>query len=101
MERLEELSGEKIETIHVVGGGCQNALLCQFTADACNRTVVAGPSEATAVGNVLMQAMGLGLLGSLEEAREVVKRSFPLQIFTPKNPDRWQEPYARMLKFMA
>jgi rhamnulokinase len=101
MEKLEELSGEKIETIHVVGGGCQNALLCQFTADACNRTVVAGPSEATAVGNVLMQAMGLGLLSSLAEAREVVKRSFPLQTFTPKNPERWQEPYERVLKFMS
>jgi len=59
-ERLEELTGKRLDVIHVVGGGCQNALLCQLTADACNRPVLAGPVEATAVGNVLVQAMGLG-----------------------------------------
>ncbi len=101
LERLEELSEQRIETIHIVGGGCQNSLLCQFTADACNRPVVAGPVEATALGNVLLQAMGLGLIGSLSEAREVVKRSFPLQVFLPEKPEAWLEPYARMLKFLS
>ena len=60
LERLEELTGQRIEVIHIVGGGSQNALLNQFTADACNRPVLAGPVEATAIGNVLVQALGLG-----------------------------------------
>ena len=63
------------ETIHIVGGGCQNTLLCQLAADACNRPVIAGPVEATAIGNVLVQAIGLGLIGSLAQGREVVRRS--------------------------
>src|SRR5256712_7105634 len=68
LERLEELHGRRFDVIHVVGGGCQNTLLCQLTADACNRPVHAGPVEATAIGNVLVQAVGLGLLGSLADA---------------------------------
>ena len=83
--------------IHVVGGGCQNTLLCQLTADACNRVVLAGPVEATAIGNVLVQAMGLGLLRSLPEAREVVRRSFELQRYEPRIPERWDEPYFRFM----
>ena len=68
LERLEELTGQRLEVIHVVGGGSQNDLLCQFTADACNRPVLAGPVEATAIGNLLVQAIGRGLLGSLQDA---------------------------------
>lgn len=100
LERLEELTGQRLETIHVVGGGCQNRLLCQFTADACNRPVLAGPVEATALGNVLVQAVGLGLLGSLAEAREVVRRSFAVETYTPHEPDKWQGPYQRFLEFV-
>jgi rhamnulokinase len=100
LERLEELLGRRLDTIHVVGGGSQNALLCQFTADACNRPVHAGPAEATALGNVLVQALGLGLVGSLAEAREVVRRSTQVQVFTPQNPDGWQAPYERFLKYL-
>jgi rhamnulokinase len=94
-ERLEELSGKRIEVIHVVGGGSQNALLNQFTADACNRPVLAGPVEATAIGNVLVQAIGLRALGSLADAREVVRRSFEVKTFEPRNAEAWHEPYAR------
>ena len=109
LERLEELLGEpggvstrgqrRLETIHIVGGGSQNTFLCQLTADACNRPVVAGPVEATAIGNVLTQAIGLGLLKSLAEAREVVRRSFEPITFTPREPERWEEAYQRFLKF--
>jgi rhamnulokinase len=95
LERLEELTGRRLEVIHIVGGGSQNALLCQLTADACNRQVLAGPVEATAIGNVLVQAIGLGLLGSLAEAREVVRRSFDVRTFTPQRPGDWDAPYAR------
>jgi rhamnulokinase len=94
-ERLEELTGRRIEVIHVVGGGSQNALLNQFTADACNRPVLAGPVEATAIGNVLVQALGLRALGSLADAREVVRRSFEVKTFEPRHPEAWQAPYAR------
>jgi rhamnulokinase len=100
LERLEELLGRKLETIHVVGGGCQNTLLCQFTADACNRPVLAGPVEATAIGNLLIQALGLGILSSLAEAREVVRNSFEARTYSPKEPGRWQEPYQRFLKLL-
>jgi rhamnulokinase len=100
LERLEELTGGKLEVIHVVGGGSQNALLCQLTADACNRPVLAGPVEATAIGNVLMQAVGLGVLGSLAEAREVVRQSFPVQTYTPRAPERWQGPYERFVRLL-
>jgi rhamnulokinase len=95
LERLEELTGKRVEVIHVVGGGCQNALLCRFTADACDRPVLAGPVEATAAGNVLMQAVGLRLLGSLDDAREVVRQSFGVREYAPQKPDEWRAPYER------
>jgi rhamnulokinase len=101
LERLEELVGHKLETIHIVGGGCLNTLLCQFTADACNRVVLAGPVEATALGNVLVQAIGLGLLGSLADARTVVRHSFAVRDFTPNNPHAWDDPYHRFLKLLS
>jgi rhamnulokinase len=100
LERMEEILGRKIEVIHIVGGGSQNHLLNQFTADACGRTVLAGPVEATAIGNLLVQALGLGLVGSLAEARQVVRRSFEVHRHEPRNPDRWQEPYARFLELL-
>jgi rhamnulokinase len=100
LERLEELVGRKQEMIHIVGGGSQNALLCQLAADACNRPVLAGPVEATAIGNVLVQALALGLVGSLAEGREVVRRSFEARSYTPQNPERWQGPYERFLKLI-
>ncbi len=101
LERLETLTGHRAEVIHIVGGGSQNALLNQFTADACDRPVLAGPVEATAIGNVLTQALGLGILGSLAEAREVVRRSFEVRTFTPRQPDAWHAPYERFGNFRA
>ena len=72
----EELAGGRIETIHIVGGGTKNRQLCQAAADACGRRVVAGPVEATAIGNVMMQAVAAGDVASIAEAREVIRRSF-------------------------
>ena len=77
------LAGVRAEVIHVVGGGCQNRLLNQLTADACARPVIAGPVEATAAGNILTQALGLRLIGSLDDARAVVRRSFELTSHEP------------------
>ncbi|MCX7702152.1 MAG: rhamnulokinase [Gemmataceae bacterium] len=99
LEKLEQLLGRRLSVIHVVGGGSQNELLCQLTADACNRPVLAGPVEATAIGNVLVQAIGLKLVTSLAEAREVVRRSWQLRTYEPRRPDAWGEPYARFLEF--
>ncbi len=100
LERLEELLGRRLETIHIVGGGSQNELLCQFAADACNRPVIAGPVEATAIGNILVQALGLGLVGSLAEAREVVRHSFDVREYTPKESHTWEEPYQRFRNYL-
>lgn len=83
LEQLEALAGTRAEVIHVVGGGCQNRLLNQLTADACGRPVIAGPVEATAAGNILTQALGLGLIGSLDDARAVVRRSFEISVHEP------------------
>ena len=83
LEQLESLAGVRAEVIHVVGGGCQNRLLNQLTADACARPVIAGPVEATAAGNILTQALGLRLISSLDDARAVVRRSFELTSHEP------------------
>lgn len=84
IEALDGLLGRRLEPVHIVGGGTRNTLLCQSAADAMERTVIAGPVEATAVGNVLTQAMGKGLIGSLEEARQIVRDSFELVTYRPR-----------------
>jgi rhamnulokinase len=81
LESLEALAGRRFATIHIVGGGSRNALLNQLVADATGRTVIAGPSEATAIGNVLIQAIGAGELSGLGEARGVVRRSFGVEVY--------------------
>jgi rhamnulokinase len=86
VERLAELSGRTINTIHIVGGGSLNALLCQLTADRTGRTVLAGPVEATAIGNVLIQARTQGLVtGSLESLRSLVARAFTPVSYEPRS----------------
>jgi len=87
--RLEEVTGTRIEVIHVVGGGSRNRLLNQLTADATGRPVLAGPVEATALGNVLVQARAAGEIGPLADVRAVVRGSFPLEQFDPRPDARW------------
>jgi rhamnulokinase len=98
LEQLEEISGRNIERIHVVGGGSQNYLLCQFLANATGLPVIAGPAEATAIGNILVQAMAFGRISTLEELREIVRRSFPLDSYQPQNNSGWDRAYERFLK---
>ena len=102
LERIEAVTGHHARVIHIVGGGSRNALLCQLTANATNRMVLAGPVEATALGNVLTQARAAGELGSLAELREVVRRSFDLVAYEP-TPDRaaWDDAYARFGTIIA
>jgi len=100
LERLEELTNKHLGVIHIIGGGTQNRLLNQFTADATGHTVLAGPMEATAIGNILMQTIGLKHLSSLADAREVVRASFRPEIFEPQQTAEWDEPYARLQNLM-
>jgi rhamnulokinase len=97
----EELALGRIETIHIVGGGTKNRQLCQAAADACNRRVLAGPVEATAIGNVMMQAVADGDVASIAEAREIIGRSFPLEQYEPQNTAAWDEAYGRFLKIIG
>jgi rhamnulokinase len=97
LESLEELGGRKVEVIHIVGGGSRNALLNQFVADCTGRTVVAGPAEATAVGNLLVQAMGAGEMSSLDAMRTVVRNSFAPETFEPNSSREWDSAYERYL----
>ena len=83
LDRIALVTGEQIDTVHIVGGGSKNRLLCQLTADACRRTVVAGPAEATAIGNILVQARAAGLVSDLATMREVVRASFPVEHYLP------------------
>lgn len=95
LELLESLTGRTMKVLHIVGGGCQNKLLNQFTADAIDRPVVTGPVEATALGNLLVQAMGIGLIGSPKQIREVVRQSTKVESFLPENTAPWQTAYHR------
>jgi len=92
---LEELTGSHIKTIHIVGGGTQNEQLSQMAANACNRQVIAGPVEATAIGNAMMQAIAMGAVDSIASARQIIADSFAVKTYTPKTADAWDEAFAR------
>ncbi|HOQ76268.1 MAG TPA: rhamnulokinase [Thermoclostridium sp.] len=88
-EELELVRGRKLDTIHVVGGGCRNRLLNQLTADCSGKTVLAGPVEATATGNIICQLIARGEVKDLSEARRLVWESFPVEVYKPENSDAW------------
>ena len=96
IEDLEHLSGRHIDVLHVLGGGARNGLLCQLAADACHRPVLAGPVEATALGNVLVQAIGSGELRDLQEARAVARASAQIIIYEPRALVDWDERRERL-----
>jgi rhamnulokinase len=95
---LEELTDERIEVIHIVGGGSQSKVLNQFAADACQRPVVTGPVEATAMGNLLTQVRASGELASLADMRAVIRKSSDVSRFEPKQSAAWQEGMERFEK---
>jgi rhamnulokinase len=101
LESLESLVGTKFQEIRIVGGGSRIDLLNQFTADATGRRVLAGPVEATALGNLAMQIVATGAVASLSEARNLISTSFPARVFEPRNTDRWDEAYGRFLALSA
>ena len=92
---LDGLLGRKTERLHIIGGGTQNQLLCQMTADACGIEVITGPVEATALGNIGVQAMATGALDSLEALRAMVTASTPMARYEPRDTDAWDALDAR------
>ena len=95
VDELEDLSGDVIEVLHLVGGGSQNEVLNQFAANAIQRPVVTGPVEATAIGNIICQAMATGEIASLDEARAVVRASFETKEYAPEDGPAWEAAYTR------
>lgn len=100
LERLEEILGHRLDPIHIIGGGTQNRLLNQLTADATGRRVVAGPIEATASGNVMLQAVALGHLASVAAGRRVIAQSFEVAPYEPRDRSGWDEAYQRFVKLI-
>ncbi len=96
LEELEAVLGRRPEPLHVVGGGSRNGLLCQLTADATGRTLIAGPVEATAAGSVILQAIAAGRIGSLAEGRELVRQSFDLVRYEPRPTPVLDDAYGRL-----
>lgn len=100
-DSLARTTGKPIKKLYIVGGGCRNHLLNQFTADALNCAVVAGPVEATSIGNIVMQLCALGEIRSLAEGRALVRRSFDTKVFLPKNARAWDDAHARFRKILS
>jgi rhamnulokinase len=101
IEQAGEITGQGVGAVHVVGGGSQNALLCQLTADATRLPVLAGPVEATALGNIMVQAFARGYVDSLEEIRTVVRRSVEVRTYEPGgSADDWKELRQRFSRIM-
>lgn len=97
VEQLEIVLGHSVEVIHIVGGRSRNALLCQMTADATRRPIIAGPAEATTMGNLVLQAMATGHLESLDDARALIRRSAALKRYDPVSTRGWDDAYRRFV----
>ncbi len=97
IETIEKMTGKSYSSINIVGGGTKEAILCQWAADASNRVVHAGPVEATAIGNISMQAIAAGEIKDISEARDIIRNSFDVKVYEPKHNDAWEEAYQRFL----
>jgi rhamnulokinase len=100
LEHLEMILGYRLDPIHIIGGGTKNTLLNQFTADATGHKIVTGPVEATAIGNIIVQAVALGQLATIQDARKTVQRSFPQQVYEPKTRTGWDDAYRKLIEVM-
>jgi len=97
LEDLDRIATHPIERLHIIGGGSKNRLLNQFTANAIGRKVIAGPSEATAIGNVMIQAMAAGVVSSLQEMRAIIHASIETEEFIPQDADAWEQAYQKFI----
>ncbi|MBQ2546773.1 MAG: rhamnulokinase, partial [Clostridia bacterium] len=102
-EKLEEMTGRKYPVISIVGGGTKERMLSQFAADASGRVVMAGPVEATTLGNIAMQCIATGEIRDMWEARRVIRASFPIEEYTPDaaRKDAWDDAYGRFLALIG
>jgi rhamnulokinase len=98
IKQIESVTGNKIEKLHIIGGGANNKIMNQLTANATGIPVFAGPTEATAIGNIMLQAKALGLVKSLEEIREVVRNSFKVTKYKPLRDLDWEKAYLKFEK---
>jgi sugar (pentulose or hexulose) kinase len=95
---IEEIIGCEINCIHMVGGGIQDKTLCQFTANATGKKVLAGPIEATALGNIAVQAIAMKKIKDINEARKIIKKSFPIDVYDSENTESWNDAYKKFLE---
>ena len=95
VEAMEDTTGNKYSVINIVGGGIKDKMICSFTANATGRTVEAGPVEATSIGNIIVQAMAMGVIKTLDEGRQVVKNSFDIERYEPQNTEEWDAAYKK------
>lgn len=95
LNKLIEVTGKSVNRLHLIGGGSQNQVLCQFTANATGLKVIAGPAEGTALGNILMQARALGLINNLSEMREIVAENIETKTYTPKKIKDWNQAFEK------
>ncbi|WP_411349884.1 rhamnulokinase [Paenibacillus sp. WLX2291] len=101
LELTEQLSCKTFDGLHMVGGGIQNRLLCQWTANAIRRPVWAGPAEGSAIGNLAVQWIAQGTFRDIREARAVIRDSFPVEIYEPQEQDAWEDAYGRFRRLTA
>jgi len=102
LQSLEGIHGKKIDTVHIIGGGSQNELLNQLTSDASGKNVVAGPVEATALGNALVQAVASGLFNTIWDGRKILSEQLESKTYTPVNASGyWDEAYSKFVKLMT
>ncbi len=100
-EEISQVCGKPSTVVHIVGGGCNNELLNQFTSDATGLTVIAGPDEATAIGNIMVQAMGLRIISDLSVAVPIIRKAFRIKEYKPLNPALWKTEYERFKKILS
>lgn len=100
LEQIEECTGKHFDKIHMIGGGIQSKLLCQMTASASGRKVIAGPVEATALGNIAVQLMALGEIRDVQEARQIIKNSETTYEYEPQDKEKWDEAYEKFVKMI-
>lgn len=98
LEEIRTCTGKEYKAIHLVGGGVKSALLCQMTADACGCPVIAGPVEATVIGNAVVQLITGGFISGIMEAKQIIRDSFETVVYEPHNTELWDENYARFKK---
>jgi len=99
-ENLMDCTEKNYEKIHVIGGGVKDTLLCQMTADSCDREVLAGPIEATVLGNIAVQLLALGEIENISQARRIVARSEKVTSYLPQNADVWKEAFDKAKKYI-